>query len=154
MELVGGVDRVLSGHGVGDEEDLLRVEEFLQRLHLLHQLLVDVEAAGGVHDEHVAAGVHRFTPRFFGQPFDRRSVCFSNFALVNLRLDRLRHNCQLLARGRAIDVHGNQQRTMAAVLEPVRQLARGRGLAGTLQASHQHHGRRLRGKLHPNRVFA
>ena len=27
VELVGGVDRVLSGHGVGDEQDLLRIEQ-------------------------------------------------------------------------------------------------------------------------------
>ena len=55
VELVGGVDRVLSGHGVGDEQDFLRVEQPLQRLHFVHQLIVDVQAAGGVHDQHVAS---------------------------------------------------------------------------------------------------
>ena len=43
---------------------------------------------------------------------------------------------------------------MSALLQPVRQLARGGRLAGTLQARHQHDGRRLRGELHLGRVFA
>ncbi len=36
VELVGGVDGILPGHGVGDEEDLLRVEQLLEHLHLAH----------------------------------------------------------------------------------------------------------------------
>ena len=107
-----------------------------------------MQAAGGIHDEHVAAGVHRFTPRFFGQPFDRRSVCLSNFALVNLRLDRLRHNCQLLPRRRTIDVHRYQQRPVSAVLQPVCELAGCGGFAGTLQSSHENDRGRLRSKFH------
>ena len=55
VEVLGGVDGVLAGHGVGDEEDLLRVEQLFELLHLVHQLFVDVEAAGGVDDEGVAA---------------------------------------------------------------------------------------------------
>ncbi len=43
---------------------------------------------------------------------------------------------------------------MSALLQPVRQLARGGGFAGTLQARHQHDGRRLRGELQLGRVFA
>ena len=43
---------------------------------------------------------------------------------------------------------------MAAVLKPMRQLAGGSGLARTLQAGHEHDGRRLRGKLNSRRVFA
>ena len=55
VKLVGGVDRVLSSHGVGHEQDFLRIEHLLQRLHLVHQLIVDVQAAGGVDDQHVAS---------------------------------------------------------------------------------------------------
>ena len=43
---------------------------------------------------------------------------------------------------------------MAARLEPVRQLARSGGLAGTLQPGHEHDRGRLRGELHARRVFA
>src|ERR1700680_1508352 len=43
---------------------------------------------------------------------------------------------------------------MSAILQPVRQLTRGCGLAGTLESGHQDHGRRLRGKFHPRGVVS
>src|SRR5258706_4410634 len=43
---------------------------------------------------------------------------------------------------------------MASVLEPVRQLAGGCRLTGTLEASHQHYRWRLRGELDAGRVAA
>ena len=43
---------------------------------------------------------------------------------------------------------------MPALLQPVRQLARGGRFAGTLQAGHQHDRRRLRGELQLGRVLA
>ncbi len=55
VKVCGGVDGVLAGHGVGDEENLAGVEELFEALHLAHQVFVDVEAAGGVDDEGVAA---------------------------------------------------------------------------------------------------
>ena len=64
--------------------------------------------------------VSSFASRFFGQALDGRGFRFGDFALINLRIDRLCDNFQLLARSRAIDVHGNEQRTMAAIFEPVR----------------------------------
>ena len=48
VELVGGFHRVLSGHGVGDEQDFLWAEQFLERLHFFHQLFVDVQSSGGI----------------------------------------------------------------------------------------------------------
>ena len=74
VEFLGGVDGVLAGHGVGDEEDFLRIQQPLERLHLVHQLLVDVQAAGGVDDEHVATAVDGFAARFFRQALDRGGV--------------------------------------------------------------------------------
>ena len=55
VECLGGVDGVLAGHGVGDEEDFGGVEELLERGHLVHERGVDLVAAGGVDDEDVAA---------------------------------------------------------------------------------------------------
>ena len=81
VELVGGVDRVLSGHGVGDEQDFLRIEQLLERLHFVHQLIVDVQAAGGVDDQNVAAGVDGFAARFLGEAFDGRGVGFARLCL-------------------------------------------------------------------------
>ena len=50
---------VLPGHGVGHEQDLHRIELLLQLLQLHHQLVVDVQAAGGIHQQHVAPAVDR-----------------------------------------------------------------------------------------------
>ena len=56
-ERFGDVDRVLPGHRVGDEQRLVRVRRLAHRRDLEHQLLVDVEPAGGVeHHDIVAFG--------------------------------------------------------------------------------------------------
>ena len=100
------------------------------------------------------AGVDGLAARFFRQTLDRRGVGFADFAFVDVGLDRLRHDFQLLAGRGTVDVDRDQQRPMAAILEPVCQLAGGRGLAGALQAGHEHDGRRLRGELHARGVAA
>ena len=100
------------------------------------------------------AGVDGFAARFLGQALDGRSVGFAHFAFVDVGLDRLGHDFQLLAGRGTIHVNRNQQRTMAAILEPVRQLAGGGGLTGTLQAGHQHDSRWLRGELQLGGVAA
>ncbi len=98
--------------------------------------------------------VDGFAARFFHQPLDGRGVGFLDLAFVEVGLDGLRDYLQLLARGGTIDVNRDQHGPMSALLEPVRQLARGGGLTGTLQAGHQHDRRRLRGELQLGRVFA
>ena len=57
-ELLGDVDRVLAGHGVDDEQDVVRLDRLLDVGELVHQLLVDVETAAGVDDQHVLALRH------------------------------------------------------------------------------------------------
>jgi hypothetical protein len=79
VEGLGGVDGVLAGHGVGDEEDLGGVEELFELRHLVHQGGVDLVAAGGVDDEDVAAEVGGFALGFFGEAQDE--VGFGGFAL-------------------------------------------------------------------------
>ena len=50
---LGDVDRVLAGQRVDHEQGLGRVRGGRDRLHLGHQLVVDVEAAGGVEQDDV-----------------------------------------------------------------------------------------------------
>ena len=57
VELAGALDRVLPGHRVGDVEQVGRLDRVLDRLQLVHQLVVDVQPAGGVDDDHVEAEV-------------------------------------------------------------------------------------------------
>src|SRR5581483_965903 len=114
-----GLDRALSGHGVGGEKNLGRMQQLFQRLHLLHELIVHVQAPRSIDDEHITAGVHSFATRFFGQPFYSGTVRVSADALVratpdggvrgyvtlvDLCLDRLSNDLQLLAGSGTINV--------------------------------------------------
>ena len=54
-EGLGDADRVLAGHRVDDEQHVVRLDPLADPGQLGHQLLVDVEAAGGVDDQRVAA---------------------------------------------------------------------------------------------------
>ena len=76
--------RVLAGHGVGDEENLLRIQDLLQGLHLVHQLLVDVQTAGGIDDEDVAAVADGFAAGFLHQADDGLGVRLFDLAFVEI----------------------------------------------------------------------
>src|SRR5699024_1978898 len=52
-ERLGGLHRVLTDHGVDDEEDLVRVDRAADVRGLLHELFVDAESTGGVDDDDV-----------------------------------------------------------------------------------------------------
>ena len=53
VELARALDGVLPGHRVGDVEQVRRLHGVLDRLQLVHQLVVDVQAARGVDDDRV-----------------------------------------------------------------------------------------------------
>ena len=55
VELPAEPDGVLTGHRVGDEEDLRRIERRLQAAKLVHEGVVDVQPAGGVDEHRVVA---------------------------------------------------------------------------------------------------
>ena len=52
---LGDIDRVLTGHRIGDEQGLVRRRDLAHRRDFEHQLLVDVEPPGGVEDDDVVA---------------------------------------------------------------------------------------------------
>ncbi len=156
MKVGGRVDRVLAGHGVGDEENFAGVEQLLEPLHLAHQLFVDVQPPGRVDDERVAAHVAGLAPSLGGQALNQRGTgrLALLIALVELGFDGFGHHLELLARRRAIDVHRDQHGPVPAFFEPCSQLAGGGRFAGALQAGHQNDRRRLRGEFEARRVFA
>ncbi len=128
---------VLTNHGIGDEEHLAGLQFFLQHAQLVHQIIVNVQAAGSVHQDYIAG----------------RKFCFLNGALDDFeRLvrsgpgpdrcsNRLRHLRELLARGGAIDVSRDDQRPMAVLRKPFCKFPRGGGLTGTLQTDNHPHRR-------------
>ena len=138
VERLGRGDRVLAGHGVDDEERVVRVDRLGDAADLVHQLVVDGQAAGGVDDDDVATDA--CGPR-------RRPCAHASTGIGRLAEDRhvdlAAEGAQLLDGGGALEVGADQQRVAALLLEPAGQLGRVGGLARALEAGHQHDGRRL-----------
>src|SRR5436305_2856590 len=136
-ELLGALDRVLAGHRVGHEEDLVRLDAVGQLLDLLHQGRVDVETAGGVHEHHVMAALAGDVEGA-GAEVD---YGLARLGLQHRHLDPLAHLLELLDGGGALQVARHQQRVLAALLEPLGELAGGGRLARALEAA-EHDDRR------------
>ena len=60
MKFSSGANRVLTDHGIRHEKQFGRVEFFFQVGEFFHQLVIDVQAAGSVDQDHVAGGHFRF----------------------------------------------------------------------------------------------
>jgi hypothetical protein len=116
VEGLGGVDGVLAGHGVGDEEDLAGVEELFELRHLVHESGVDLVAAGGVDDEHVAAEVGGFALGFFGETEDGfgAGFFFRQLAFIQLGGDAGCYDFKLLAGGGTVDVDRDEHGAVAS----------------------------------------
>ncbi len=143
-ELVGGVDRVLAGHGVDDEEHVVRLHGVADAHQLAHELLVDVQAARRVDDRHVAvlAGV-----------LDSVAGDVDGVAVgagcVHGHVDALAQRLQLVDGRGTIDVGGDEDRRLAVLLEKLGELRARRRLARALQAGHEDHGGRMAAEGEP-----
>ena len=118
-------------------------ETFLRDLdELVHQLAVDVQAARGVDEDHVAALLGRRLDAPL-RDLDRVGV---GAALEDGHADLLAERAQLVDRRGPVDVARDERGRLALRLQPARELARERRLARALQAAQEDHGRRLRGE--------
>ena len=137
------VDRVLAGQRVGHQQRLVRPHPVAHRRELAHQLLVDVQPAGGIQDHHVEPLARCGLERARGDR-ERRLARHDRQAL-DARLAR--QHRELLLRRRALHVERGEQRLLPlAGPEAQRELGAGRGLARALQPDHQHHPRRRAGE--------
>ena len=107
-------------------------------LHLLHQRFIDVQAAGGVDDEHVChAALGLFERR--ARDVRRRDAVGR---APELRADLLRQPLELQDGGGPTHVRAHEQHALALALdEPARELRGRGGLAGALQAREQYDDR-------------
>ena len=106
---------------------------------LVHQRLVDVQAAGGVEDDDVAAVRARAVdPVAHG--LDRVAALVGVDGNVDLRAEL----DQLVDRGGTLQVGGDERGLAAVLLQEQRELAGGRRLARALQAGEQDRRRRSR----------
>ena len=133
VERLGGGDGVLAGHGVDDEERVVRAGPCPEMSRTsCHQLGVDAQAAGGVDDQHVAPEPAGLLQALGGH---RHRVG----GLAEHRHAHLAAQHPSCCNGRrALEVGADQQRLAALLLEPAGQLAGGGGLARALEAGQQH----------------
>ena len=152
-EVLRDVHRVLAGQRVDDEQYLGRVRDVGDRLHLVHQRLVDMESTRGVEHQNVIA---LKLGRLHRAPGDIDRLLTLNDRQrrdIDLRAERR----QLLLRVRAIDVERRHQHLfpLASALaeiglprrQPLRDLGGGGRLARTLETNHHDHGRRSNAQL-------
>ncbi len=157
VKILRGVDGVLAGHGVGDEQEspdglssfLSRSISPISSSSMCRRPAVSTMSVSQPMMTGFAAG-------FFGQAFDERRAGGFAFlvAFVEFGFDGFGDDLELLARGGAIDVDRDEHGPMAALLEPGGELAAGGGFAGALQAGHENDRGRLRGEFEAGRVFA
>ena len=132
----GNIDRVLAGHGVGHQQDLARLDRALDPLQLLHQRIIDVQAAGSVEDQRVVAVA---VGKSLGIPADGHRILIGA-TVVHRDIELPAENFQLLDGRRPVDIGRHQQRRALFFAQLQGQFATGGGLAGTLQpAQHDAH---------------
>ena len=105
LERERDVDRLLTRHRVEDEEDVRRLRLGRDALELGHQLLVDVQPAGGVEDDDVEAVLAGGL-----EPQPRRSDRVAPVERVHRQLDLLAELLELVDRRRALEVAGDESR--------------------------------------------
>jgi hypothetical protein len=134
VEVLRGVDGVLAGEAVDDEEGLARLGRVADGLDLGHQLVVDREAAGGVEEDDVVAAERRL---LLGALGDGDGVLAGDDG-QGVDADLRAEDGELLHRGRAARVErGHQDALALALLQALGELGRGRRLARALEADHQ-----------------
>ena len=112
VELLGDVDRVLAGQAVDDEQRLVRVGRVADRGDLGHQLVVDVQPAGGVEHHDVVAAERRL---LLGALGDRDGVLAGDDR-QGVDADLGAEDGELLHRRRAAGVERGHQHPLALAL--------------------------------------
>jgi hypothetical protein len=149
VELIGAPDRVLPGQGVGHVEDLAGLRRRPQGRELFHELVVDVESPGRVHDHDVVP--HR---RRLGEGRAEDGQRLRLLGVVHLQLGPGGDRSQLLPGRRPVHVGGHQQRVAAPTREPAPEARGSGGLSRALEPGQQDHRGRSLGFLDPGDLLA
>ena len=134
------VDRVLTNHGVNDEEGLVRVGSSLDVSRLSHHLGVDTQTTSGVDDDDVVQLVLGLCDGITGY-LDGIPNSVARFRSEDVHPGTFSDHLQLSDGIGPLEVAGGQQRGVALFLEPLSQLPSQGRLASTLQAG-KHDDRR------------
>ena len=132
VEGPGDVDGLLAQGAVGDEKDLVRLHPGAEPLDLGDQVRVDLEPAGGVEEDRVGPGgaAARAAPPIAATSRDARSQKKAQLLLPG-------EDFELVDGGRPVDVGGDEERPVPALLEEPAELG-GRGrLARAVEPDHE-----------------
>ncbi len=139
LERLRDIHRLLARHRVEDEEHVRRLRLAAHGGELLHQRLVHVQAPGCVEDDDVAA-VRLRALDAVTHGLDRVGA----LVRVDRDADLLAELHELVDRGRALEVGGDERGLLVVLLQEERQLAGGGRLAGALKAGEEDRRRRPR----------
>lgn len=112
VELLGGVDGILTGHGVNHEQHLIGMDMLLETADFVHHLLVYGQSTSGIDDDYVVAFGFSFLHGMVGNLIDVFVVGLA----VHGYVDALSYDFQLVDGGRAVDVAGHEQRMLVLLL--------------------------------------
>ena len=113
----------------------------MNALHLGHHFLVDGQAPGGVHQQHV----HELAAGILQRPGRNGLGRLAGLGVMKLHLDLLGQGAQLFdGRGTVYVAAHHHDFLVFPFPQQLRQLGGGGGFTRALQAGHQHHGRGLR----------
>ncbi len=146
VEGLGGVGRILTGHGIDHKQGFCRLGCRMHLFDLGHHLVIDVQTTGGIDNQHIHEAVLRLTHR-----------CFNNGyrLLLNRRREELdlhicRQGFELLDRRRTVNIGTDHHDLfLFALAQGLGQLAHTGGFTGTLQTRHQNHCRRTDRQVQP-----
>ena len=135
-EGLGGIQCVLTGHSVDDEQPLMRANGPIDGADFVHQFGIHVQPARRIDNQHVE---HAKASRLECTLRDRHRVT-RRIGGMECCPHLLGESLQLQNRRRAAHVSADEEHALfTAIDEPAGEFSGGRGLAGTLQTGQQHH---------------
>ena len=115
VEMLGRCDGVLADHRVDDQQHVVRRGLLADSAQLVHQLLIDGQAAGGIEDHHIEIAVFRLVVPGLAQ-LGRHHARHR----VHWHIEPLAQDFQLIDSGRAVHVGSDEQHLFALRLEQIR----------------------------------
>ena len=153
MERLRAVHRVLAGHRVDDQQDLVRREQSVDGFEFLHQLVVDVESAGRIENdgvEFLRPASLDATPADADGGADRLAVFRASFGFsVECDLAASRRvgfhafggDSKLLDRGGPLQIRSDHQNSLSSLLQQGGELAATGRFSTPLESAHHEDGR-------------
>ena len=145
VEALRDAHGVLAGHAVGHEQDLVGLHRVLHAAQLVHHRLIDLEAPGGVDDDHPVA---LLSCQFHTGPHDPHDIG-RRAVRIHRHIELLPERLELVDGGGTIHVRCHEPHRAPLALELPRELRARRGLPRSLQPDHHDDGRRQGRHLEP-----